>query len=145
MVKISQNYQLITAEEVAQAVQEVAAQQAATLAKIVDPSKSAGQAAQAVAPYIVVNALALTMMSYVRAFTLLSYLNWSVTTYGVPALVSSGATKTADAVQPAKDAIGTVANVATRNIVACAQFACQSKQDAYFGPSFVQTIKAINA
>lgn len=144
-ISLSKEYYIVRTDEADFAALDVTKRQERSLHEITAPAKKAGDYANTLAPYIALQAATFLALNYLRVFTVLSYLNWSLTTYGVPALAAVGADKLAQKMQPVTDTVGTIAGSTVRNVTACAQYAMLNQQDRYYAPSIKQVFSAVNA
>jgi len=142
--RVSAGYDHISKEEADLCATQCNHQNQALKQGIVTSAQQAGDYASLIAPTLVAHALALTLMSYFQVFRILSFLNWKVSSYAIPAAVAIGADRLSNQLQPVTNMIGTVANVAIRNGTACAQIAWRSENDRYIGPSAFEILRAVN-
>lgn len=120
-------FHLITMDEASRAKADYAAA-VATYEEKIDRATAVGEYAQTLAPVVLTNVLAMAALSYLRIFAVLHLLNCRAATYAVPAAASYAANALAEKVQPAMDAVGSVAGFAARHATV---FATVSTYDRY--------------
>jgi hypothetical protein len=106
-------------------------------------AEKAGAYAQSIAPFVAAQAIAFLALSYLRVFSVLSFLNCNMTSYAVPALVSAGATKLADRVEPIQEAIASTAGRVTKAAVTGYQLATMPMQQRTLVGGYSQILTAI--
>jgi hypothetical protein len=124
---VYRGFQILEREEVsvARAAHEAARSQST---KKIERAASIGEEAKAYAPMVLTNLVAMAVLSYLHAFTLIHWLNCRVTTYAIPAAASYAAGELADKIQPVMNAVGCVAGFTARNTM---ELATVSAYDRY--------------